>query len=657
MFAELTRDEVPRVSEAPGGRARRGDGMTRTAATRATASEPLVFGVVGLGYWGPNLLRVLAEMPLRRGEVDLRPRRAAARAIRPALPGRARTTEVDALLDDPELDAIVIATPVFTHFDLASRSLERRQAHLRREAARPLHGAGRRAAARSPSSQDLVLMCGHTFLYSPPVRAVKDLLDDDELGDVFFVSSSRVNLGLHQPDVSVIWDLGPHDFSILLYWLGEVPRTVRAVGRDSIVPGIPDVAFVTLTYESGIVANVELSWLAPSKLRRTVVVGSEKMVVYDDGTAEPVRVFDHGVVYKDPETFGEYQLSYRTGDILSPKIDDVRAARRGARRLRERDPLRPGADASPSWPGRGASSPRPPTSRFGAAGRRSRSAERAFSGRVGTRVAGAEAELTGGVSSSTGRPRSLLPRAPRAMTARSERVDGQRCGDRGRRDVGTRAGFWRWPTSRRSARHRDRELVVSRAAAAELLLGLVTLSRLDRVFKVYGLYDRDSKRISHSTSTTCPRSVPRAGVGSWGCGPTRSCVFPAPAPAGPGASLFGVVAARDPCRPGGRPARCLTPASSASGRSWSAKGRAEVRRCGRCEPTPSSAWSRSAGLRTRRARVRSRAAADARRHRRSGARIGLGALRDRPCRGRRRRLRRGGAARPAAATAGSSRSR
>ena len=163
-------------------------------------------------------------------------------------------------------------------------------------------------------------MCGHTFVYSPPVRAIKGLLDVDELGEVFFVSSNRVNLGLHQRDISVIWDLGPHDFSILLYLLGEMPRKVRAVGRDSIVPGVPDVAFVTLAYESGIVANVELSWLAPSKLRRTVIVGSEKMVVYDDGTAEPVRIFDHGVVYRDPETFGQYHLSYRTGDILSPNI-------------------------------------------------------------------------------------------------------------------------------------------------------------------------------------------------------------------------------------------------------------------------------------------------------------------------------------------------
>ena len=118
-----------------------------------------------------------------------------------------------------------------------------------------------------------MLMCGHTFLYSPPVRAVKRMIERGKLGDIYFISSSRVNLGLHQRDVSVIWDLGPHDFSILLYWLGEIPTSVRAVGRDSIVRGIADVAFVTMTFASGIVANVELSWLAPSKLRRTVLVG------------------------------------------------------------------------------------------------------------------------------------------------------------------------------------------------------------------------------------------------------------------------------------------------------------------------------------------------------------------------------------------------
>jgi predicted dehydrogenase len=282
--------------------------------------SPLTFGLVGLGYWGPNLLRVLADMP----EVEVKwicdlDRQRLERFGR-RYPGSTKTTEVDLALDDPEVDALVIATPVFTHFDLASKAL-RAGKHTFVE--KPLAASSAEAAQllRLAEVERKTLMCGHTFVYSPPVRAVKGLLEGGELGEIFFISSSRVNLGLHQPDVSVIWDLGPHDFSILLHWLGELPRSVRAVGRDSIVPGIPDVAFVNLTYSSGVVANVELSWLAPSKLRRTVVVGSQKMVVYDDGAPEPVRVFDHGVVYKDPETFGEYQLSYRTGDILSPKID------------------------------------------------------------------------------------------------------------------------------------------------------------------------------------------------------------------------------------------------------------------------------------------------------------------------------------------------
>jgi predicted dehydrogenase len=121
--------------------------------------------------------------------------------------------------------------------------------------------------------------------------------------------------------VSVVWDLAPHDFSMLLYWLGEVPSSLRATGRAALASGIADVAFVTLMFETGVVANVELSWLAPGKLRRTVLVGSDKMVVYDDGAAEPVRVFDQGIVLGSPESFGQYQLSYRTGDIVSPHID------------------------------------------------------------------------------------------------------------------------------------------------------------------------------------------------------------------------------------------------------------------------------------------------------------------------------------------------
>jgi predicted dehydrogenase len=276
-------------------------------------------GIVGLGYWGPNLLRVLAE----REDVELSwmcdlDEDKLGRLSR-RHPGSRTTSLAQDLLDDDELDALVIATPVFSHYDLARASL---QAGKHTFVEKPLASSVQEADAliRMADEFDRRLMCGHTFLYSPPVRAVGEMLRDGSLGDVYFISSSRVNLGLHQRDVSVIWDLAPHDFSILLSWLGELPVSLRASGRASIVRGIHDVAFVTLTFPSGVLVNVELSWLAPSKLRRTVVVGSQRMVVYEDGAQEPIRVFDHGVVYEDPETFGQYHLSYRTGDITSPKL-------------------------------------------------------------------------------------------------------------------------------------------------------------------------------------------------------------------------------------------------------------------------------------------------------------------------------------------------
>jgi len=277
--------------------------------------------VVGLGYWGPNLLRVLVE----RTDVDVRwlcdqdgfrleyfGRR---------YPSAVLTRELDDVLDDPELDGVVLATPVFTHYELARRCLE---AGKHTFVEKPLAPSADQASELIDlsSERERVLMCGHTFLYSPAVREVRTLIESGALGDLYFVSSSRVNLGLHQRDVSVVWDLGPHDFSILLYWLGTPPSTIRATGRDSIVRGIADVAFVTMEFDSGLIANVELSWLAPSKLRRTVVVGSKKMVVYEDGAAEAIKIFDRGVEYKDPETFGEYHLSYRAGDVLSPHLSN-----------------------------------------------------------------------------------------------------------------------------------------------------------------------------------------------------------------------------------------------------------------------------------------------------------------------------------------------
>jgi predicted dehydrogenase len=283
-------------------------------------TEPVGVAVVGLGYWGPNLLRVLADNPdvEVRWICDLDRERLA--TYRRRYPSARVSTRIERVLGDQGVEAVIIATPVNTHYALAAQVIE---AGKHAFVEKPLAPSSSLAddLADLASSHGRILMCGHTFVYSPPVRAVKRMLEAGAVGDIYFISSSRVNLGLHQRDVSVIWDLGPHDFSILLYWLSELPTSVRAVGRDSIVKGIADVAFITLTYASGIVANVELSWLAPSKLRRTVLVGSERMVVYDDGASEPVRLFDRGVVYRDPQTFGEYHLSYRSGDILSPTIE------------------------------------------------------------------------------------------------------------------------------------------------------------------------------------------------------------------------------------------------------------------------------------------------------------------------------------------------
>ncbi len=281
---------------------------------------PVRAAVVGLGYWGPQLVRNLFESP--HAEVaavcDARPEALAQLARR--YPGIPQTTDFREILTDPSIEAVVVATPIGTHYALGRAALE---AGKHTFVEKPLAASLAEAIELTRLAEELglVLMPGHTFLYSPPVNVSRDLIRSGQLGQIYFISTSRVNLGLHQPDVSVVWDLGPHDFSILSYWLEERPVRVNALSRGCVMPDTPDVAFIQLEYGSGVIANVELAWLAPSKLRRTTVVGSQKMVVYDDTSIESVRVFDSGVNLPDPETFGEYRLSYRTGDIVSPRIE------------------------------------------------------------------------------------------------------------------------------------------------------------------------------------------------------------------------------------------------------------------------------------------------------------------------------------------------
>ena len=281
---------------------------------------PVRVAVVGLGYWGPNLVRNFHELGTADvvGVCDERPERRDLIARR--YPAVTSYAEYGAMLENDEIDAVAIATPVSSHFALASAALGAGR-HVFVE--KPLASSSAEAIEliRLANANGLVLMPGHTFLYSPPVITVRDLVSSGELGEPYFISTSRVNLGLHQSDVSVTWDLGPHDFSILRYWLDETPSHVTALSRGFVMPAIPDVAFLGFEFASGVLANVELSWLAPSKLRRTTLVCSEKMIIYDDTSNEPVRIFDSGVQLRDPETFGEYRLTYRTGAIVSPPID------------------------------------------------------------------------------------------------------------------------------------------------------------------------------------------------------------------------------------------------------------------------------------------------------------------------------------------------
>jgi predicted dehydrogenase len=290
-------------------------------------SSATTVGLIGHGYWGPNLLRNYMGLPQARLKWVCDLSHVSLEKAQRAYPAVQTTVSVDDVLSDPEVEAVLIATPISTHHRLCKEALQAGK-HVFVE--KPLTASARECVELKAlaAQNDLTLMVGHTFLYSPPVRKVKELIDSGELGDVRYVTMQRVNLGLHQRDVSVIWDLAAHDISILDYWVGELPSAVDSVGRDCMQVGIPDVAFLNLKYRSGLVALVNVSWLSPVKLRRTVIVGSRKMIVYDDtAPVEKVKVFDHGADFVEPASFDEFQMVYRTGDIVSPKIENTEPLR------------------------------------------------------------------------------------------------------------------------------------------------------------------------------------------------------------------------------------------------------------------------------------------------------------------------------------------
>jgi predicted dehydrogenase len=284
------------------------------------ADSPLRVAVVGYGYWGPNLVRNVIERPELElfGLCERDAERAAAFSAR--TPGAPVFGDLAELLEDPELDAVLVATPPHTHHPIVRAALQAGK-HVLVEKPLATCSADAYDLVELAEAQGLVLMPGHTFLYSPPVNKVRQLIVDDVVGEVYFVTSARMNLGKYQSD-GVICDLAPHDLSILLYWLDEPVAQVAATGRSVFQPEVFETAFLTVTFESGATGNIQISWLSPRKIRDMTLVGSRRMVQYDDtGADEAVRVFDRGLDFVHPTTFGEHQLAYRSGDIVIPRLE------------------------------------------------------------------------------------------------------------------------------------------------------------------------------------------------------------------------------------------------------------------------------------------------------------------------------------------------
>jgi predicted dehydrogenase len=281
----------------------------------------LQMGAIGSGYWGPNLIRNLVEIPTcdLRVIADLsQPRLDAMEARYP----RVETTTDYRSLFDLGLDAVVICTPPDTHHRIAKDCLEH-GLHVLIEKPMTTSSADARDLIEVADRNDRVLMVGHTFVYNTAVQALKQLITAGTLGEIHYIDAVRVGLGLYHPTVNVIWDLAPHDVSILLYLLDATPVVVSAEAAACVQPTVEDVAYLTMTFPNGLLTHVRVSWLDPSKTRRITVVGSEKMVTYDDVEPnEKVKIYDKGVeALKPSESFGEFQFNYRYGDIVAPFIE------------------------------------------------------------------------------------------------------------------------------------------------------------------------------------------------------------------------------------------------------------------------------------------------------------------------------------------------
>jgi len=282
-------------------------------------NKKLTIGVIGCGYWGPNLIRNFNSLEGSRVKIVCDKSEERLDHISNIYPSVQTATDAETLFNDSEIDAIAIATPVHSHFALAKKGLASGK-HVFIEKPMASSTVQCRELNCLATQKKLTLMIGHTFIYSDPVRKIKEILDAGEIGNIYYLSSQRLNLGLYQPDINVAWDLATHDISVILYLFGSMPVSVSCQGKAHITPGIEDVTVISMDFSGGEFAVVTSSWLDPHKVRKMVVVGSEKMIVYDDiEPMEKIKIYDKCV--KKPteyDSYGEFPYAYHYGDVLTP---------------------------------------------------------------------------------------------------------------------------------------------------------------------------------------------------------------------------------------------------------------------------------------------------------------------------------------------------
>lgn len=284
-------------------------------------SKKFRIGAIGCGYWGPNLIRNFIELPETDLVVIADLDKDRLNHLKNRFPQIQYTTQTYTDLFSMDLDAVVIATPPNTHFPIAADCIKH-GLHTLIEKPMTLNSKDARQLIELSKAHNTVLMVGHLFEYNPAVRALKEMIDKGELGKVYYIDAVRASLGLFQTKANVLWDLAPHDISILRYLLGTDPISVSVEAATCVQDGIEDVAYAAYRFPDNIMAHIRMSWLDPAKTRRITVVGSEKMVIYDDvENLEKIRIYDKGVkAIRHTDTYGEFSFAYHYGDVVIPHI-------------------------------------------------------------------------------------------------------------------------------------------------------------------------------------------------------------------------------------------------------------------------------------------------------------------------------------------------